>query len=160
MLIQNDDEDNAAMADSPNFDIMAQFLNLHPDKRDLLKSLCCEMGLKTEVAIYAILATNANTAADVFNFLYEEDENGTMQHEFVAKDSSEQKFLDSNTSILRSKKFSRSLVAEDSKRFDLEGQTDLRKPLVKANQDTGTNRVCLICDKPESMHVKTALRRP
>lgn len=77
------------MADSPNFDIMAQFLNLHPDKRDLLKSLCCEMGLKTEVAIYAILATNANTAADVFNFLYEEDENGTMQHEFVAKDSSE-----------------------------------------------------------------------
>ena len=75
------------MADGPNVNIMAQFLQQHPGKRDLLKSLCCEMGLKTEVAIYAIVATDANSAADVFNFLFEEGQDGMMQHEFVAKDS-------------------------------------------------------------------------
>lgn len=57
------------------------------------------------------------------------------------------------SSQARDKKYSRSLVVDDTYKPDLrQAQDDLEAPLVHVEVESAQQNLCYICDKPDSLH--------
>ena len=118
-----------------NFDahIMDQFRKYHKRRMGLLKQLLCDLGLQIEIAIYALLASNAKDAAEALLFLFDADPTtGLMQHEFISSAPIQASRQQSDEFIKKGKKRSKSFAVADPFEMDIEmQQRQFKAPLIE-----------------------------